>query len=265
MSIPASSVWSMDTLAFDTKNCTGWRRMLIRHSVFFLLALSGLCLVLPSIPHAQFLSQGERIGSQMSGNRANDRVNSKQKGANINEWVRRLNNDRPETRLEAVKSLGNSADPKVIAHLVNATADIDVRVKIKAIEYLGILRATDATPILAQQLFLRATHMGVKKKVLIALGKIGDPRGAGPIMEFLRRDLEEHTEGVALYALRDVGNEQVLNFLDLYVEAASSQPIKTLAARAATDIRSRLSPEFEPVVPTFIKQAELREKMEKGG
>lgn len=237
----------------------------MRHSVSFLLVLSGLCFALPSISHAQFLSQGERIGSQTTSDRARDRVDRKKKGANITEWVRRLNNDRPETRLEAVKSLGNSKDPEAIEYLVNATADIDIRVKVKAIEYLGSLRATDATPILAQQLFLRSTHRGVQKKVLIALGKIGDPRGAEPIIEFLRRDLEEHTQGIALYALRDVGNEQALVFLDNYAEAASSPPIKKLATRAATDIRNRLSPEFEPVVPTFIKQVELRSKAEQGG
>lgn len=239
--------------------------MLRRHSIFFFIVLSWLWLVLPSLTEAQFLSQGERIGNQTTGDRARDRVDRKKKGANITEWVRRLNNDRPETRLEAVRSLGNSKDPQAIEHLVNATADIDIRVKIKAIEYLGNLRATDATPVLAQQLFLRDTHMGVKKKVLIALGKIGDPRGAEPIIEFLRRNLDENTKGVAIYALRDVGNEQVLVFLDNIAEDDSSQPIKKLAARAATDIRNRLSPEFEPVVPTYIMQVELRNKAERGG
>jgi hypothetical protein len=239
--------------------------MLIRYRVFFFIALSWLWLGLPSLTQAQFLSQGERIGSQTTGDRARDRVDRKKKGANIPEWVRRLNNDRPETRLEAVKSLGNSKDPLAIEHLVNATADIDIRVKIKAIEYLGNLRATDATPVLAQQLFLRNTHMGVKKKVLIALGKIGDPRGAEPIIEFLRRNLDEHAKGVAIYALRDVGNEQVLVFLDNIAEDDSSQPIKKLAARAATDIRNRLSPEFEPVIPTYIMQVELRNQAEQGG
>ena len=239
--------------------------MVRRYSLVVLFVTSWFWLSLVPVAHAQFLSQGERIGSQTTGDRAADRVNRKKKGANLTEWVRRLNNDRPETRLEAVKSLGNSKDPLAIEHLVNATADIDIRVKIKAIEYLGNLRATDATPVLAQQLFLSNIHEGVKKKVLIALGKIGDPRGAEPIMEFLRRDLEEQTEGVALFALRDVGNEQVLVFLDNYAEKAASPPLKTLAARAATDIRSRLSPEFEPVVPTFIKQVELRNKAEQGG
>jgi HEAT repeat protein len=183
---------------------------------------------------------------------------------NIQEWVRRLNNDRPETRLEAVKSLGDSKDPKAIEHLMNATADLDIRVKIKAIDYLGTLKATDATPVLVQQLFLRDVGLGVKQKVLIALGKIGDPRGADPILEFLKRNLDSQTKGTALFALREVGNDSVLPFLDTIARTDTSPPLRRLAAEAAEDIRHRLSPEFSPVVPTFVKQVELRNKAEKG-
>jgi HEAT repeat protein len=231
---------------------------------FLLIVLSLVWLLVPFVAHAQFLSQGERIGSQSIGDKARQRVERNQKGANLTEWVRRLSNDNPETRLEAVKSLGDSKDPKAIEHLVNATADIDIRIQIKAIEYLGNLRATDATPVLTQQLFLRDVHMGVKKKVLIALGKIGDPRGAQSIMEFLKRDLDPFAKGIALFALREVGNEEVLPFLDALSDHESSPPLRQLAARAALDIRNRLSPEFSPVVPTFIKQIELREKAERG-
>lgn len=241
---------------------------ILRRRSFFLLPVLG-CVVLlwlapPPNAYAQFLSQGERIGSQLPGNRVQDRVNRQKKGSNITEWVRRLKNDRPETRLEAVKSLGDSKDPKAIEHLLTATADVDIRVKVKAIEYLGSLRATDATPVLVQQLFLRAVGPGVKQKVLIALGKIGDPRGAEPIMEFLKRNLDPPTKGTALFALREVGNDSVLAFLDNLSRAEPSPPLRRLASDAAEDIRHRLSPEFAPVVPTFIKQVELRNKAEKG-
>jgi HEAT repeat protein len=178
--------------------------------------------------------------------------------------VRRLKNDKPETRLEAVKSLGDSKDPKAIEHLLTATADVDIRVKVKAIDYLGNLRATDATPVLVQQLFLREVGPGIKQKVLIALGKIGDPRGAEPIMEFLKRNLDPQTKGTALFALREVGNDSVLTFLDDFARSESSPPLRRLAAAAAENIRHRLSPEFSPVVPTFIKQVELRNKAEQG-
>jgi hypothetical protein len=55
-----------------------------------------------------------------------------------------------------------------------------------------------------------------------------------------------------------------LSFLDNFAQVESSPPLRQLAADAATDIRHRLSPEFTPVVPTFIKQVELRDKAERG-
>jgi len=192
-----------------------------------------LCLLAHSNSYAQFTGQGERVGNQLSGDRVRDRINRQQKGGNITEWVRRLKNDRPETRLEAVKSLGTSKDPKAIEHLMTATADTDIRVKNKAIEYLGNLRATDATPVLVQQLFLRDVSQGIKHKILVALGKIGDPRGAEPIMEFLKRRLDMNVKAVAIRALSDVGNDNVLAFLDDVSRTDPSQPLRQLAADAA--------------------------------
>ena len=242
----------------------GWKLKSLNFFYATLFVSMGLIWSMPTQTKAQFLGQGEQVGNQLSGDRVRDRMNRKQKGANIQEWVRRLKNDRPETRLEAVKSLGDSKDPKAIEHLMNATADLDIRVKIKAIDYLGNLKATDATPVLIQQLFLRDVGLGVKQKVLVALGKIGDPRGAEPIMEFLKRDLDTRMKGTALFALRDVGNDTTLPFLDNLAHSEQFPPLRRLAAEAAQDIRHRLSPEFSPVVPTFIKQVELRNKAEKG-
>jgi hypothetical protein len=232
--------------------------------IVVLVSTVFLSLFAHSNSYAQFTGQGERVGNQLSGDRVRDRVNRQQKGANITEWVRRLKNDRPETRLEAVKSLGTSKDPKAIEHLMTATADTDIRVKNKAIEYLGNLRATDATPILVQQLFLRDVSQGIKHKILVALGKIGDPRGAEPIMEFLKRRLDMNVKAVAIRALSDVGNDNVLAFLDDVSRTDPSQPLRQLAADAAVSIRHRLSPEFSPVVPTFNKMVELRQKQERG-
>ncbi len=233
-------------------------------SIAVALALSSLDFAMPDPAEAQFLGQGQRLGNRLtSDSRTRLRTEKKKKGEGpeLEEIVRRLGNDRPETRMAAVKDLGDMQNPKVVDYLMNATADADIRVKVKAIEYLGKLRATDATPALAQQLFLRDVHAGVKKKVLIALGKIGDPRGAMPIMEFLKRKLDEPTTGTALFALREVGTEDVLPFLDEFSRVEESVPLRRLAADAAMDIRHRLSPEFAPVVPSFVKQVELREKL----
>ena len=236
-------------------------------SIAVSLALGSLDFVTPDAAEAQFLGQGARLGNRLTGDsRTRLRTEKKKKGEGpaLEEIIRRLGNDRPETRMAAVKDLGDMQNPKVVDYLMNATADVDIRVKVKAIEYLGKLRATDATPALAQQLFLRDVHAGVKKKVLVALGKIGDPRGAMPIMEFLRRKLDEPTKGTALFALKEVGTEDVLPFLDEFSRIEESVPLRRLAADAAMDIRHRLSPEFAPVVPSFVKQVELREKLNKG-
>lgn len=246
----------------------GWTflssRMYPRLVIVVFVSAAFLSLAVPSRTNAQFTGQGERIGGQLSGDRVRDRMTRQKKGGNITEWVRRLQNDRPETRLEAVKSLGDSKDPKAIEHLMSATADNDIRVKNKAIEYLGNLRATDATPVLVQQLFLRDVSQGIKHKILVALGKIGDPRGAEPIMEFLKRRLDMNVKAVAIRALSDVGNDHVLAFLDDVSRTDPSQPLRRLAADAAVSIRHRLSPEFSPVVPTFNKMVELRQKQERG-
>ena len=244
-----------------------WMRSVQWWSALFVVLLGStlaFMLLYPSSVSAQFMDQGEPIGSKLSGDRVRQRQMRKEKGANITEWVRRLQNDRPETRLDAVRSLGDSKDPKAIEHIMSATADVDIRVKVKAIEYLGNLRATDATPVLVQQLFLRDVVLGVKRKILVALGKIGDPRGAEPIMEFLKHQLDDQTKSVALFALRDVGNDSNLAFLDTLSERDPSPPLRQLAADAAVNIRHRLSPESAPVVPTFVKQVELRNKMERG-
>ena len=249
-----------------TKQYCG-QRVGVALGIIIFLVFSLFDWIVPCVSEAQFLGQGTRLGNRLTREsrlRLRQEKQRRGSGPEMEEIIRRLGNDRPETRMSAVKSLGEMKNPKTIDYLLNATADADIRVKVKAIEYLGNMRATDATPALAQQLFLRDVHAGVKKKVLIALGKIGDPRGAMPIIEFLRRDLDEPTKGTALFALKEVGTEDVLTFLDEFSRIEESVPLRRLAADAAMDIRHRLSPEFAPVVPSFVKQVELREKMNKG-
>ena len=53
------------------------------------------------------------------------RYNKAKKGTDLQEWVRRLGDDDPERRLEAVKSLGDSNDPKAVDYLVQAVGDSD--------------------------------------------------------------------------------------------------------------------------------------------
>jgi len=134
---------------------------------------------------------------QISADQVRQRYDRQTKGGSIDEFARDLRSEDPADRLKGVKSLSESTDPKAVEYLVQALGDADMRVKAKAIDACGNVRAADATPVLIQQLFLRGTDPEVKQRILAALGKIGDQRAAKPIQEFLGRDLDHATRGTA--------------------------------------------------------------------
>ena len=126
--------------------------------------------------------------------------------SDIDESTKNLRDEDPAVRLEAVKALAASQDKKAVEHLIEATADVDPRVKIKAIDALGNLRAADATPVLVQVLYMRESEPWLKQRVLVSLGKIGDTRSARPIADFLSSVSDVPTRGTAIYALGEIGD-----------------------------------------------------------
>src|ERR1051325_9757087 len=84
--------------------------------VLLLLALAG---PVPRV-FAQYDVPGSasNVFSSAGDSSVQSRYNKAKKGANINEWVKRLSDDDPDKRLEAVKSLGDSNDPKAIDYLI---------------------------------------------------------------------------------------------------------------------------------------------------
>src|SRR5690242_3748665 len=72
-----------------------------------------------------------------------ERYNRSAKGANVEEWKRRMTEPDVRTRLEAVDSLGTKGGDDAIRPLIEATADADYRVRTRAIDYLGQMKATE--------------------------------------------------------------------------------------------------------------------------
>jgi len=175
--------------------------------------------------------------AQISSNQIRQRYDKNTKGASIDDFVKRLESDDAEKRLEAVKSLGASKDKKAVEYLIQAVGDSDVRVQVKAIEMLGEMRATDATPVLIQYLFLRSTEAQMKQRILAALGKIGDMRAARPIIEFLQRDLDAATRGTAIFALGDIGAPESVEALQQIAAADSDQTVRRLASDALNKVQ----------------------------
>lgn len=174
---------------------------------------------------------------QISADQVRQRYDRQTKGSSIEEFARQIDSEDAAERLKGVKSMSESNDPKAVEYLVQALGDSDMRVKAKAIDACGNLRAADATPVLIQQLFLRGTDPEVKQRLLAALGKIGDQRAAKPIEEFLGRDLDQPTKGTAIYALGDIGDPGSLDFL-VTIERTEPHPtIKRIAREAQAKIR----------------------------
>ncbi|MFI5397928.1 MAG: HEAT repeat domain-containing protein [Candidatus Binatia bacterium] len=174
--------------------------------------------------------------AQINSNQMRQRYDKNTKGTSIDDFVKRLASDDPAKRLEAVKSLGASKDNKAVEYLMQALGDSDVRVQVKAIEMLGDMRATDATPVLVQYLFLRTTEANMKQLILASLGKIGDTRAARPLMEFLLRDLDPATRGTAIFALGEIGSLESVDTLTNIAQADKDPTVRRLAGEAKSKV-----------------------------
>jgi HEAT repeat protein len=170
--------------------------------------------------------------------------------------VKQLGSSDPDKRLEGVKSLGASKDPKATEYLIQAMGDADVRVQAKAVQMLGDMRANDATPVLVQYLFLRTTEPNMKQLILAALGKIGDPRAAQPLIEFLQRDLDRPTRGTAIFALGEIGAPESVEPLKRISQTESDPTLRRLANEAMSKVEAHqavIKSQVKGPSETFLK------------
>ena len=159
--------------------------------------------------------------------------------SDIDESTKNLRDEDAAVRLEAVKALAASQDKKAVEHLIEATADLDPRVKIKAIDALGTLRAADATPVLVQVLYMKESEPWLQQRVLVSLGKIGDTRSAKPIADFLSRDTDTATRGTAIYALGEIGDPGSVSDLKRIGDSSSDETTQRLVRDAIGKIEQR--------------------------
>jgi HEAT repeat protein len=164
-----------------------------------------------------------------------------EKGAAIDEFAKQLASTDPDVRLQAVKSLGGSKDSKAVEYLMKALADSDVRVQAKAIQMLGDMRAVEATPVLVEYLFRQTTDANMDQPILVALGEIGDPRAAQPVMQFLQRNANVATRGTAIFALGEIGAPESLATLQHIAETDADPTLRRLATEAQRKVEGHQS------------------------
>ena len=199
-------------------------------------------LLLPTLAAAQVPGDPE---PPRTGTRLRDRYRTPQTTQKLSDNVRKLQGQDPNERLEAIHGLGELNEPKAIEYLVGAANDPDMRIRIKAIDTLGQIKAKDAISLLVQQLFMRDTDIGTKRRILVALGKIGDSRATGPFVDFLARDVDPSVRGNAIFALGDIGDPAAIARLETIANDGDAE-LRGLAAEAVRKIRARPAPSVVP-------------------
>ena len=94
------------------------------------------------------LTAGGHAGAQISADQVRKRYDRQTKGTSVEDFAREMDSDDPMERLKGVKSMADSNEPAAVPYLVQALGDADMRVKAKAIDSCGNMRAADATPVL---------------------------------------------------------------------------------------------------------------------
>ena len=185
------------------------------------------------------LGGGSNVFSSGGDSSVQSRYNKATKGSSLREWVRHLNEDDPEKRLEAVKSLGDSNDPKAVDYLVQAVNDPDPRVEAKAVDYLGKLRATDSTPFLIQKLFTVGTKERLRQRIVMTLGKIGDPRASRPLLQYVSQDMNPDVRGAGIFAVGEIADQSMQEELQRFSDEQTDPRLKRLASEALIKIATR--------------------------
>jgi len=135
-----------------------------------------------------------------------ERYNRSAKGANVEEWKRRLSEPDVRTRLDAVDSLGTKGGDEAIRPLIEATADPDYRVRTRAIDFLGTLRAVEASQVLMQLLFLSDVGRDEKLRALTSLGRIADPATGDRLVAYAKSIEDNDLACRAVYALGEIAD-----------------------------------------------------------
>jgi len=191
-------------------------------------------LMLACAAHAQLSADSPGIKSNREMRSDRERV-----GTNFEEMVRRLEDPQAEVRLEAVKNLAESNDPRAPQYLMEAVGDSDPRVAAVAVDALGRIGAKDASTFLAQRLFLASSSPGLRQRILVALGRIHDPAAARPVLDFTQSESDPKIRGTAIRVIGEIGDDSTLPALRTFAEQEKDPQIKALIQEAEAKIEAR--------------------------
>jgi HEAT repeat protein len=226
-------------------------------------ALVASAMMLPLAARAQMLGRPGPLGNQMSlqGLDQAGPGSLKHSGKSADEAIRdakrKFNDADPRVRVQGLEGLRyvDSKDANEI--LFRGISDPDVRVRIKAIDVLGARGVSDAVPIMSQELFLRETPAVEKLHLVAALGRIGDQRGAMPIVNYLKQTDDSASRGTAVYAIGEIGDPAANDTLIQIVSNDPSPMVRKLAREAIEKIDGELPNRHQEVVEAQKQKADV--------
>jgi HEAT repeat protein len=213
-----------------------------RALIMAIILAGALALPLPAFAQAGYtgprgpntlLQNLETLGPNNQSGKAEDEL--------IKEAKKRFADADPRVRVEGLEKLryvSNATESTEI--LDRGLNDMDVRVRIKAIDVLGARNANDVVPLMSQRLFLRQTPAIEKLHLVAALGRIGDARGALPILEYLDEAADQDSRGTAVFALGEIGDPAANDKLIQIVQNDKSAMVRRLAQEALEKIDGEL-------------------------
>ena len=154
----------------------------------------------------------------------------------IKEFKRKFADADPRVRVEGIEGLRDVDSPGINDMVEEGLSDPDVRVRIKAIDILGAREASDAVPLMTQELFLRETPAIEKLHLVAALGRIGDSRGALPVIAYLNDATDPQSRGTAAFALGEIGDPRANDPLIKLLSSDKSPMVRRLAQEALEKI-----------------------------
>jgi HEAT repeat protein len=190
--------------------------------------------VLGSVAHAQLSADAPGAKSDREMRSERQRV-----GSTVEEVARRIEDPQPDVRLDAVRALAESKDPRAHEYLMQAVGDSDPRVAATAVDALGRMGAKDASTFLAQRLFLAGSSPGLRQHILVALGRIRDPAAARPILEFFQGETDPKIRGTAIRVIGEIGDDSTLPELRPLGAQEKDPQMKSLVQDAVAKIEAR--------------------------
>ena len=225
-------------------------------------AFVASAVMLPQAARAQQLGRPGPLGNSMSlqgleqAGPGSLRRTNKSADEVIRDAKRKFADADPRVRVDGLEGLRyvDSRDANEI--LFRGISDPDVRVRIKSIDVLGARGVSDAVPIMSQELFLRETPPVEKLHLVAALGRIGDQRGAMPIVNYLKQTDESASRGTAVYAIGEIGNPAANDALIQIVSNDPSPLVRKLAREAIEKIDGELPNRHQEVVEALRQKAD---------